>query len=54
MPLTQVAIKNAKADDKAVKLFDSGGLFLLVQPAGGKWWRLAMRSVTQSMICAAR
>lgn len=43
MPLTDVAIKNAKADAKPLKLFDSGGLFLLVTPAGGKWWRLKYR-----------
>ena len=43
MPLTEVTIKNAKADAKPLKLFDSGGLFLLVTPAGGKWWRLKYR-----------
>ena len=43
MPLTEIAIKNAKADKKPLKLFDSGGLFLLVTPAGGKWWRLKYR-----------
>lgn len=32
MRLTDVAIKNAKADAKPLKLFDSGGLFLLVTP----------------------
>ena len=26
-----------------MKLFDSGGLLLLVTPAGGKWWRLKYR-----------
>ena len=43
MPLTEVAIKNAKADAKPLKLFDTGGLFLLVTPRGGKWWRLKYR-----------
>jgi integrase len=52
MPLTQVAIKNAKADDKAVKLFDSGGLFLLVQPAGGKWWRYKYRFAGKEKLLA--
>ena len=39
-PLTEVDIKNTKADAKPLKLFDSGGLILLVTPAGRKWWRL--------------
>jgi len=43
MPLTDPAIRNAKAESKPVKLFDSGGLFLLVTPAGGKWWRFKYR-----------
>jgi len=43
MPLTDPAIRNAKADTKPVKLFDSGGLFLLVTPTGGKWWRFKYR-----------
>ena len=43
MPLTDIAIKNAKTDAKPLKLFDSGGLSLLVTPAGGKWWRLKYR-----------
>ena len=24
-------------------MFDAGGLFLIVTPAGGKWWRLRYR-----------
>ena len=43
MPLTDAALKNAKATDKPLKLFDGGGLFLLVTPSGGKWWRLKYR-----------
>lgn len=43
MPLTDTAIKNAKSTEKALKLFDGGGLFLLVTPRGGKWWRLKYR-----------
>ena len=39
MPLTEVAIRKAKAQEKPYKLSDSGGLFLYVSPAGGKSWR---------------
>jgi len=34
-PLTDIAIRNAKPTEKPQKLFDGGGLFLLVQPSGG-------------------
>jgi integrase len=40
MPLTDTAVRNAKPGDKPVKMFDERGLFLIVTPAGGKWWRL--------------
>jgi hypothetical protein len=43
MPLTDVAIRNAKAAAKSYKLADGGGLHLLVTPAGGKLWRLKFR-----------
>lgn len=43
MPLTDTAIRNAKPGEKPSKLFDERGLFLLVTPAGGKWWRLRYR-----------
>jgi integrase len=43
MPLTDTAIKNAKAGQKPVKIFDERGLYLLVTPTGGKWWRLKYR-----------
>ncbi|OGT00598.1 MAG: integrase [Gallionellales bacterium RIFCSPLOWO2_12_FULL_59_22] len=43
MALTDIEVKRAKATDKPVKLTDSGGLFLLVQPNGAKYWRLAYR-----------
>lgn len=40
MPLTDTSIRNAKPGAKPIKLFDERGLFLLVTPTGGKWWRL--------------
>jgi integrase len=43
MPLTATAIRNAKPDNKPVRLFDAGGLYLEVAPSGGKWWRFAYR-----------
>lgn len=43
MALTDTSIRSAKPQDKPAKLFDGGGLFLLVTPNGGKWWRLKYR-----------
>jgi len=43
MPLTDTAIRNAKPADRQLKMFDGGGLFLLITPAGGKLWRLKYR-----------
>lgn len=39
MPLTDTAIKKAKPEAKQRKLYDERGLFLLISPKGGKWWR---------------
>ena len=41
--LTDPKIRQAKPADKPYKLFDGGGLFLLVQPGGSKLWRLKYR-----------
>jgi len=51
MVLTTEAIEKAKpginasgrVTVKPYKMGDSGGLFLLVNPKGGKWWRLKYR-----------
>src|SRR3546814_3579273 len=43
MPLSDVVIRNAKPREKPFKMGDSLGLFLLVQPSGGKLWRLKYR-----------
>lgn len=40
MTLTDTAIRNAKPAERDYKLADSGGLFVLVTPAGGKLRRL--------------
>ncbi len=43
MPMSDTKARNAKPKDKQFKLFDTDGLFLLVSPAGGKWWRFKYR-----------
>lgn len=43
MPLTDTAIRVAKPGPKPIKLADERGLFLLLQPSGGKLWRLKYR-----------
>lgn len=40
MPLTDTAIRAAKPAEKAQKLFDGKGLYLLITPSGTKSWRL--------------
>ena len=43
MALSDTTIRSAKPSEKPKKLFDERGLFLLVQPSGGKLWRLKYR-----------
>ncbi len=43
MALSDSAIRTAKAKSAPYKLFDEGGLFLIVTPALGKLWRLKYR-----------
>lgn len=43
MPLSDTAVRNAKPRDKAFKLYDEGGLFIIISPRGGKWWRFKYR-----------
>jgi len=43
MALTDVAIRNAKPRSKPYKMGDAFGLFVLIQPAGGKLWRFKYR-----------
>ncbi len=40
MALTDTRIRNAKPKPKPYKLSDGGGMYLLVTPAGGRYWRL--------------
>jgi integrase len=39
MPLTDTAIRKAKPAEKPRRLYDGGGLYLEISPAGGKLWR---------------
>jgi integrase len=43
MSLTDTAVRRAAAKKKPYKMYDSGGLFLLMMPNGGKWWRFKYR-----------
>jgi integrase len=43
MALTATGVRNAKRRDKPYKMGDSLGLFLLVEPSGGKLWRVKYR-----------
>ncbi|MHB8815567.1 MAG: tyrosine-type recombinase/integrase [Steroidobacteraceae bacterium] len=43
MPITHVAIVNAKPREKPYRLFDGRGLYLEVSPSGGRWWRFKYR-----------
>jgi len=41
--LTALAVKNAQPRERPYKLSDGGGLYLLVTPAGRKYWRVKYR-----------
>lgn len=52
MPLTDTAIRKAKGHTKPRKLFDGGGLYLLVNPNGAKYWRLKYRHANREKVMA--
>lgn len=52
MSLTDVAIRRIKQTTKPYKLYDGGGLFLWVQPNGGKWWRYEYRFLGKRKLLA--
>ena len=39
-PLSEIKVRTAKPKESEYKIFDGGGLFLLVTPSGGKLWNL--------------
>ncbi|GGA14188.1 tyrosine-type recombinase/integrase [Dyella caseinilytica] len=43
MSLTDTGIRKAKPSDKPQKLADGGGLYLLLNPNGSRWWRYKFR-----------
>src|SRR5918995_7366415 len=38
--LTEGAVRDAEPREKTYKLSDTGGLFVMVNPDGSRWWRL--------------
>lgn len=43
MSLSDITVRNTKPDTKPIKLYDGRGLYLMVTPAGGKWWRFRFK-----------
>jgi integrase len=43
MPLTDTTIRKVKSGPKPCKLSDGGGMYLLVMPDGGRYWRMDYR-----------
>ena len=41
--LTDIALKNLKPESKPYRRSDGGGLHVIVQPNGSKYWRVACR-----------
>ena len=41
--LTATAVEAARKRQKPYKVFDGGGMYLLVKPDGARWWRLKYR-----------
>lgn len=52
MALTTKQCQNAKPQEKPYKLADSGGLYLLINPNGSKYWRLKYRYLGKEKLMA--
>jgi integrase len=52
MKLTATECKNVKPKDKAYKLTDGGGMFLLIQPNGARYWRMKYRYAGKEKLLA--
>jgi hypothetical protein len=42
--LSEAKIRAALPREKPYKLYDQRGLYMIVTPAGGRWWRFKYRS----------
>lgn len=52
MPLSDITVRNAKPTEKAQKLSDGGGLYLMVHPNSSKYWRLKYRFLGKEKVLA--
>jgi hypothetical protein len=52
MGLTDLAIRRAKPRERAFKIYDEKGLYLLVSPTGAKLWRLKYRVAGKEKLLA--
>ena len=52
MALTDAKVRNAKPRPKPYKIADGEGLFLLVHPSGGKYWRFKYRYADKEKLLA--
>jgi len=50
--LTEITIRQAKPKLKQYKLFDGGGMFLLVHPNGSKYWRMKFKFEGKSKLAS--
>jgi len=52
MPLTATEVKQAKPQAQPYKLTDGGGMYLLIKPNGGKYWRFKYRIAGKEKVLA--
>lgn len=52
MPLTDVKIRQAKADSKPIKITDANGLYIEVRPTGSKLWRYRYKIAAKENVFA--
>lgn len=52
MSLTDIKARNAKPGEKQKKLSDSDGMYLLITPQGGKYWRFKYRYAGKEKVLA--
>jgi integrase len=52
MPLTPIAIRNAKPRSKPYKLADEDGMYLLIKPDGARYWRFKYRFAGKEKLLA--